>query len=345
MQGGFSMLFDIVGILIGFVTVMLVLSLMVTALVQLVQNLLNLRYRNLRRGLEVLIPPEAAKTPQEKREIANKILERPITNQTAVNRLINPALSWIKAEEFIKKLGPQDLKLSEAKVSAIKTDFDNLENYLSKRFQLHIKIISITCAIVVAFIFQVNTLDLLKKLSVSPELRAKYLETAQQLIDKEELTTTQVPSYNYVSDSALQIMQNHHPELSAPFEEAGGLGKNRTEILNEFNTVLAAANVTNRTALTQEYSGLLDSLYKADALKMVANVVQYSDKLALLDITIWPGGWAFYSVFDHWIGLIITIIMLTIGAPYWFDILKDLLKLSDTLKPKKDGSENKPGNS
>jgi hypothetical protein len=342
MQGGFSMLFDMVGILIGFVTVMLVLSLMVTALVQLVQNLFSLRFRNLRRGLEVLIPPEAAKTPQEKRDIANRILERPITSQKAVNKFMNPTLSWIKAEEFIKKLGPHDLKLSETKVSAIKADFDNLENYLSKRFQLHIKIISIICAVVVAFVFQVNTLDLLKKLSVSPELRAKYLETAQQLVDKEEPTATQAPSYNYVSDRALEIMQNRHPELSAPLEEAGGLGKNRAEILSEFNTVLVAANVTGRTVLAQEYSGLLDSLYKADALKMVANVVQYSDKLALIDITIWPGGWAFYSVFDHWIGFIIAIIMLTIGAPFWFDMLKNLLKLGDALKPKKEGSENKP---
>ena len=330
------MFFDVLGVLIGFVSVMLLLSLLVTALVQLAQNFMMLRFRNLRWGLMALIPDEMARTPGEKRAITEQILAKPVSDRKVGDRFINPALTWIRPEEFVERLMRINPTLSKEILTETKAKFENIENYLSKRFQFHVRILSIVCAAAVAFVFQVGTLDLVKNLSVSPELRARSIAVARDLVNNEEPGPVTAPSYNYISDQALEMMLTRHPDLLRSLEEAAGLGRDRADILNEFNAVLIDANVSNRETIAGEYAGLLDSLYNSGAEQALAYARQYSEQLAIINITLWPEGWKFYKDVNHWIGFIITIILLSFGAPFWYEMLSKLLKLKDQLQPKQE---------
>ena len=73
-------------------------------------------------------------------------------------------------------------------------------------------------------------------------------------------------------------------------------------------------------------------------------------KLSKYDISGWPLGWKFYykSGSVEWanlVGVLITAILLSFGAPFWFERLKEVLKLKDTLskgiKPEEDKSGEK----
>jgi hypothetical protein len=53
----------------------------------------------------------------------------------------------------------------------------------------------------------------------------------------------------------------------------------------------------------------------------------------------WPGsnyfgygGWV-YQLYWHWLGWLITALAVSLGAPFWFDMLNKLIVVRSTVKP------------
>jgi hypothetical protein len=59
----------------------------------------------------------------------------------------------------------------------------------------------------------------------------------------------------------------------------------------------------------------------------------------MFNIELWQEGWVFYKSTDNWLGVLLTVILLTLGAPFWYNILCTLVNLKDQLQPKSEKKE------
>jgi hypothetical protein len=337
------MFFEVLGIAIGFVCAMLLLSLIVTALVQFIQSILGLRTKNLRRGLEAILSKDDFKGFGNASEVAEKILENPLPDTGAIDKLLQPKVTWIDTEYLAHKLKGYDGQSKgniniPAKIEDFKKEFQHLEDYLRNRFLLHMRYVTVICAFFVAFFFQVNAPDLIKDLSSSPELRANYETVANQLVGDTTIIAAVAPTYTKAAAQGLEKLQLRHPEITRQIEEASGVGDDRAEIVAELDRILQAAQISNKAAILNEYDKMLDSIYTVSAKDAFNRTREYTRQLAMFNITIWPEGWKYYGKLSNILGVLVTIILLSFGAPFWFQMLSDLVKLKDITKKVKDAT-------
>jgi hypothetical protein len=62
----------------------------------------------------------------------------------------------------------------------------------------------------------------------------------------------------------------------------------------------------------------------------VEQIKQAVSALSSIDITPLRDGWKYR---DHWLGMLITVILLSLGAPFWFEMLRNILRLGDIFDP------------
>ncbi|MGH8186779.1 MAG: hypothetical protein ACREUC_09465 [Steroidobacteraceae bacterium] len=291
------MLSDVLAALVAFVSIVLLLSMIVTALVQTTQSILRLRARNLLKGVGTLLRNHdltSASGRMDVRALASKVLNDdavalidkvPKPDTFTRHALLGPKVSWAepaalaqairhvtKTEPVIKAPAPGEAAPATAAPAAAQPAVDELQREIEKmepawrkRFQYFVRIITIVWAVLVAGSFQVSAPALFSALS---------------------------------HDRAL----------------AAQVARNNAEI----------ARLASR-------SGEPDASLNAAA-----------SKLDVFGIQFWKKGGAFYidtSKDDwdwHWdaiIGVLLTSILLTFGAPFWFEQLRNLAALRDLREP------------
>jgi len=340
------MLSDVLAVLIGFVAVMLLLSLVVTALSQASQSFLRLRGRNLARGLSSLLGhAQLGATEQERRATAREILERKAlkSRRPRTPRLVGPSSSWLTSDEMLgglmevaSKAPPGSAEGLPAQApERIRTGFDAMEARLEQRFLLWMRILAVGWAVAIAVAFQVSTPELLSKLSSDPATRERYARAAVGLLPELEESVYELSRYVDVSDAALEKLAERHPDLRARLEEASGIAPTRSAIVDEVDLVLPA-DLAGRKAVVAEYQGLLDELLREQLGTSVEASRLAVSRLALFDIEPWAEGSSFYWIdgalrLNRIAGVLVTAIFLTFGAPFWFNQLRNLSSLRDVL--------------
>ena len=88
-------------------------------------------------------------------------------------------------------------------------------------------------------------------------------------------------------------------------------------------------------ALVGEYESILDELYSKGYEQAMEEMKKAVDALALFNITPFSEGAAFYRDTQNLLGILMTAILISPGAPFWFNMLQNLVDLRDTLAPKK----------
>jgi 3',5'-cyclic AMP phosphodiesterase CpdA len=290
-KGAPVMLSNVLGILIAFVTIILLLSMVVTGLVQATQAVLRLRSRNLQQGVAALLAKYSGsvESKMDYRGLAAKVLnspklallERVDKGDSKMRRLLGPKVSWAPpaelagaiahAADLLRAASPDRAVLSpDASPQRIEQDVVRMEPALRKRFQMFIRLWTIFWSLIVAVLFQVNTPDLLSSFGSQPASTAAYVAAADK-----DLTLAK----------------------SAGSHEA-----------------------TGETAGTSAGEG-------AEA------------QLQTFGIRFWGGHTEYY--FDpndglHWpaiIGVLMTGILMSFGAPFWFQKLQFLASLRDQKSP------------
>ena len=51
-----------------------------------------------------------------------------------------------------------------------------------------------------------------------------------------------------------------------------------------------------------------------------------------------PGGWG-DQIYWHWLGWLVTALAVSLGAPFWFDLLNKFIVVRSTVKPKEKSPE------
>jgi len=350
--------------LIGFIGVMLVLSLAVTALVQLVQNFLQLRAKNLRVGIQALFEKffeepstgEDVETEdstllkrqrQDRRrtnlnrafDLRDKVLKLapfvPEENTTWISRLFSPTTSWVSFEELLEHLRTAGVTLSDAEKERLSLLFARMEDYLRKRFTLNVRLITIASAFVVGGYFQLSTPALLTRLSTDDKYRAQAVAAAERVYKEAPALIVSSTDYQNVSTLALDQLAQKHPEHIALFERASGQGESRDDIVAELRAVLRPLRADVQSQILADYDKALTDLHRKAIGVSGEQFAGMTERLAKFDITPWPYGWNYYATPQNIIGVLITVFFLTFGAPFWYERLRDLIQLRDALKPKR----------
>ena len=342
------MIMDVLGILIAFVALILLLSLIVTSLVQATQAVLRLRARNLQRGLMILLANIREDTDKDLSvQNAAKVLimadptkpdHKKLKDDTISiwTRIFGPKVSVVDCSELLRALKDSGIGLSRAQFYKIKGRFSQFERFSSKRFKSIIRGITIGWALLIVAFYQVSTPHLLKELSASPELRTKYIELAEQRKIQSPKVLNALSGFNQVPEKALDKLELLHPELKDHIEEVRGIDSEKADIESKLKEVLLKRQGNNEAVL-EEYNIILDGLYKKekDENFIVAN--SSSAQLGLYEITGWSQGWEFFCSegqvnTDNVIGVLISAILVSFGAPFWFEQLQRLIGLRDALK-------------
>jgi hypothetical protein len=341
------MLMDMLGILIGFVAVILLLSLIVTAVVQVIESIVHVRARNLKRGLAWLFERHLAEEPgaadRNPTELADRLIDRTGKRSAPFNvlgRTVNQPVTWIEPDDLVHDLDSEGIRLDDTQAATIKREFERIGDSLSKRFTQEMRVITTLVALVVAFLFQVSAPGLLRSLSVDPGIRAAMIATGEQLGGEVGDRLQQSIAYENVSDAALRQLQERHPALADQIEEAAGIGDSEGEIVAELRLILCEEVPDSCNAVVDEYEAILDGLHTKALTRARATAEEATAMLAQVNVVPWPWGLGFYRDMRNVGGVVVTIILLSMGAPFWFEVLRNLLKFRDVLQPKNE--EKKP---
>jgi len=263
---------DILGIMIGFASIMLLFSLLVSALVHGAQAALNLRLRNMK-GIIGAFFKHCDQVDDRIHELLNDKLAQRTPDQVystvlPVNLLGNRLeLTRVSKQELIDMVYSVSDMTSDVKEKLkekIESDFATLEEVMIQRFKQWMHQISIGLAFVICFVFQLNCFELLHKLNQDSAYRQQAIQVVQ----------------------ALPINEGTVPEA-------------------------------------------LDSQ-------------KIQGSLSALNFSITPQDWKSYyaspamSSLTHWLGVIFSAILISLGAPFWFNRLKDIASLRDKLAKQPD---------
>src|SRR5258708_5063552 len=98
-------------------------------------------------------------------------------------------------------------------------------------------------------------------------------------------------------------------------------------MLDELRKVLAG--VPERDAIVRRYADIIDSTTTHDVRTALTTTNGAIDSLEVIDIHPWGKGGEFYLTGSNIIAVLITAILLSFGAPLWFEQLKNVASLRD----------------
>lgn len=316
------MLTETLGILIGFVTVILLFSMIVTSLSQAIQSVLSLRSHFLRTGIESFLTATRVKLAQNQRvsDLAKALVPREAT--------------WIEKDELLSDLKDRGVELTQEFLDRFDLQFRVMSRYMTKEFTRTMNYVSLGFGFALAIIFQVSTFELLKRLSTEPELRASLDALAVTLASGKNTPSGGAEPYGAVAERALERFTAQHLDLAATLEEVSTRGQSRAELVGELKMILEARSNPKAAELSEDYAAMLDTLHAESVKANLGAAKSTANQLALYDIRIWPHGWRFYLNLNNAIGVLLSGILISLGAPFWFNTLKNLMNLRDMLKPK-----------
>ncbi|RPH29746.1 MAG: hypothetical protein EHM93_16910 [Bacteroidales bacterium] len=323
-------------VVIGLVFIYTLYSLLTTTIVELIATLFQFRARNLVKGIERMLDDNG------KAILSQKFYDTPLIKYMAsgLGRIYNKP-SYIQARNFSKALiqvlkdevdggdKPSDKiraalekykdtqtgkfllnLLDEADndlqkfTASLETWFDDTQERVAGWYKRKILFVTFLVGLVVAILFNIDTIQIAGNLSKDPKVREQYVKMAGQLASD---TTLMKNAYDkglakkLENDSAFKA--NKHIKTAQELKEqvADSVGK----------AVLEGQKVL---------IGRMDTLYA---------YIEKSDVVLTAKRPTWK-----FSSRNSWmnlLGCLLTAIALSLGAPFWFDLLNKLVKLRGSI--------------
>jgi hypothetical protein len=391
--------------LIGFVLVLLLLSLVITIVVQMVSHVLNLRGQGLEWAVTTLfekIDPQAGHTAEGKQallDLAKSILrDKALTpsksrSSSAVRKdelvrllaehiqtvgsklpetsalkalvLKVPQLNKHQVESLLSVLPPTMAADVKAQVGtalgAVTTTLKDIETGISEWFTtvmdrssewfaIRMRSITAITAVLLCFILQIDSLRIIQQISSNAALRARLVESVEgTLRSVESGALAQSLSDPAIASDALDAMK---AEVATHKDHAALRDKSEWKDLQQ-----RLGTIPRMTALREGEKWLegnvpaqdlrdtllkiYDARYKEIAKDRLRDAQKaFGEGLARLDQTqleIIPAGFSNYALLwdlRHFLGTLFTALLLALGAPFWFNVLRQLTTLRPMLANK-----------
>lgn len=346
---------------IAFVVVMLLLSMLVMVLVQASTSILKLRGRNLVAGLEMLLKqawPELGKKADP-----NDAKSWTMAGEIAVQVAKHPAIAaWrLGGTEYAQAISKTELL---AILSAIKGDAAaNLSNaaktQLATLLDAHLPgsaDIAQKIGIELAQRFPAQA-DQLRDVAVAAVGRVSKAEAdVEQWFDTVMTRTTDwykaktrviTVLVSFALAFVLQVdtlaifhQLSTDPELRAQLVQSSDAVQKKYEASQKLQQQAAATASTDQAQAAKDAQAALKDLN--DTIKQAKGTFEQA-QLNLLPNNYPSGFWSWYASGTHFLGTLLTALFLSLGAPFWFNTLRELSSLRPNVaaKVEPDGGDGK----
>ncbi len=214
--------------------------------------------------------------------------------------------------------------------------FDTIMDRSSQRFALHVRIWTVIFAFILAFGLQLDAFSLFSRLATDSQLRSQVIASADTLNAKaDDLFGSATNSPPIVFGLAMKQLVSAHPEV---FPGA--------EVPPRFNTLAdaeawlaAELKKHNNTEPPGDWARRYEDLVpQARAVAAVESLNSLVSNKLVLQLVPSPYPRPFYRDWDpcqrpFW-GIVASAVLLSLGAPFWFHVLKDLSNLRPVLARK-----------
>lgn len=211
--------------------------------------------------------------------------------------------------------------------------FGSAQDRAEQWFQMHVRMVTITCAILIAFFLQLDSVEMFQVLRVNPRLVDALIKSASGVVEvgKDVLDSSNTPAYK-----AYLIWKDRHRQFELQKPPASGTWQDYHQAIT---ARLQSANVDpdQVTVLLNEFDDLKNDATKKFLQEKQESVLNLKKTLVNEDFNILPEKFlrrweepdkSWMELFwRHLFGVALTAGLLTLGAPFWFNMLKNLMNL------------------
>jgi DNA-binding transcriptional regulator YbjK len=243
-----------------------------------------------------------------------------------------------KVETIVGNDINQAKELIQRYATATDAAFVNLEKWFNSAqdraqqwFTLHTRWITIAGAFVAAFVLQLDTIDLLKRISTDSDLRTKLVAvsgTIQQQADKVLKDDQRTVIDKALQKTVVAKLVAEHFSLPQGLDDHADFAT-----MDDAKTWLSEKLAANKDkdAIIAEYERLVNAA-KLDAYLTTMQKLVGATGLDLIPSPyplIRNGEWSWPK--RRLLGILISAALLSLGAPFWYNTLKSLTNLRPTL--------------
>jgi hypothetical protein len=332
------MLLQSLDIVIGFVVVMLGVSLIITTITQMISALLGLRGTNLRWGLKTLLSQAGIPDPET---VAKRVLKHPLISDSTFSKFFSRLFdrwklaSAIRCHELtgiLQQLAMESKKppLSTPEINQFINDwFDPVMDRVSQRFAMSMRFWTVGLAIALAFGLQLDSIELFRRLSEDRALRTKLVASAETILQKSEAVLDRNGSNN-VYTVALQELKRREPAVAKLLTNTPALTDSQTANLWLRSQLRESAEADQWISL---YGQIVSSNLVARTPEMMGSIQTVQDLLGATGLQLIPDNrnWTWSQFRCGLFGMLISAVFLSLRAPFWFNGLKTLMNLRPVL--------------
>jgi len=333
---------------LSFALVMLLLSLLITILVQTVVALFGLRGNTLQWGLERLfqqLSPEL-NLKDHARQLAQAVLTHP-----ALAHTLGRKATAIRPEELLRilddlsKTTPAELAQVKSALEAqkqleveVNAWFNTIMDRTTERFVLHTRWVTAAFAVLLTFGLHIDSLQILKQLSTSSELRAKLIQGVDATVQKVGAAVTETQKPQPLASAAIRAMRD---DVEDPADKAL-----LEKVPPDLATRQAGEDWLSKSLPSDKLARALPAYAKRFQESTIAwvqqlgvffdNVTSSAEQTSLQII---PRPLPAY--FTNWnpnrrhiLGTLMSALFLSLGAPFWFNALRQLASVRPILAGK-----------
>lgn len=332
---------DQLDIAIGFATIMLGVSLMITTLTQALLALMDMRGRNLRNGLRHLLENVAPDLRTRAQDLGERIVRHPLISDSATGRglwgrataltrdELLPILDDVLKDSGVKPGGLADL--AEEQRRAITQWFDSAMSRTSQWFVMYSRWVTVALAVVVAFALHLDSLAMLQQLRSDRDVRSRLQAISGTLLEQSPGIVAQTER---VRDAYVEILGGLVQRERGRFRQGATLEphdrpESREQALRWIED--RASTPEDTAVLGADFTRTLDARLQNDLQRALDRFNSTRADLAATGLTIFPGNDHTYADLSvagpHFWGILASILLLSLGAPFWFNVLKNLSSL------------------
>lgn len=243
--------------------------------------------------------------------------------QTKVKSKLDNTYTKLKGEIIQKR----------SKLEELEVWFDRTADRLSERFTVYSQGISIAASICLAVLLQLNAIDLFERVLGDAQLRSQLVAKANIVLQQADEVLDRKSTYNLAMDSLkIQMIKKHNfteqfPEFKSKADAKQWLQSTLPDSLKnnfaqEYESILQVFSQKRLGELGQDARNLGAQL---NEIKVIITDRNYDYKFR---IRTWH--WKKYT------GILVSIVLLSLGAPFWFNALKNLASLRTKIVRKEE---------
>jgi len=195
--------------------------------------------------------------------------------------------------------------------------FDDTMERCTGWYKRHTQYILLVLGLLIAIVFNVDTISIVGKLEKDPTLRAEMVQQADVYLKVHP---------NLYQERVNDLNNNKNYAIISTKKDSGTIIYSKIDSMAQINLLDAKARAKSDSLINRGrvLTHRADSLIKGDIAKVNGQMGMGIGSISFKD-----GGWkkGFKMIF----GWLITALALSLGAPFWFDLLNKLMKLRSSL--------------